>query len=269
MRTSARLAASGSSAGCGPSQSHGRANRTRRPSPGAKQRSPVKAAGLSRSPNPPPSLAASAGLPTSSATAAASSSRVSSRPASARGMAASIASASARSKPVVAQPGRHVMARAQAAERGHVAGQLRGGQQVQRAAHGPRLDQRPLVPQGAAHPLAVEPVDARPERQLRGREDLGVQPGDAADHVERAVGGRALGELLALHPPGEHGRPLEPRRAHRSAAASPSSRSTSTQSRHSPSSRPWRRCTPTSVKPAARCTARLAALEANSFEVTL
>ena len=52
-------------------------------------------------------------------------------------------------------------------------------------------------------------------------------------------------------------------------AASPSSRSTSTQSRHSPSRRAWRRWTPTSVKPAARCSARLAALLAKIREVSL
>ncbi len=53
------------------------------------------------------------------------------------------------------------------------------------------------------------------------------------------------------------------------AAASPSSRSTSTQSFHSPSSRPWRRWMPTSSKPAARWTARLAPLSANTREVSL
>ena len=52
----------------------------------------------------------------------------------------------------------------------------------------------------------------------------------------------------------------EPNAGDSASAASPSSRSTSTQSFHSPSSRPWRRCTPTSTKPAARWTARLAAL---------
>ncbi len=49
-------------------------------------------------------------------------------------------------------------------------------------------------------------------------------------------------------------RPIAPVAGRQSRTASPSSRSTSTQSRHSPSSRPWRRWTPTSSKPAATCT---------------
>ena len=52
-------------------------------------------------------------------------------------------------------------------------------------------------------------------------------------------------------------------------SASPSRRSTSTQSFHSPSRRPWRRWTPTSRKPAARWAARLAALSVKSREVSL
>ncbi len=52
-------------------------------------------------------------------------------------------------------------------------------------------------------------------------------------------------------------------------AASPSSRSTSTQSFHSPSRRPWRRWMPTSSNPAATCTARLAALSLKMRLVSL
>ena len=56
---------------------------------------------------------------------------------------------------------------------------------------------------------------------------------------------------------------------YRYAAASPSSRSTSTQSFHSPSSRPWRRWMPTSSNPAARCAARLGWLSAKIRLVSL
>ena len=52
-------------------------------------------------------------------------------------------------------------------------------------------------------------------------------------------------------------------------AASPNSRSTRTVSLHSPSRRPWRRWTPTSVKPEARCSARLAWLVVKTRLVSL
>ena len=112
---------------------------------------------------------------------------------------------------------------------------------------------------------ALEPLDPRPERQLGARGDLGVEAGDVGDDAERGRARGARREVLAIDPPSQHGLPRE--RGHR--AASPSSRSTSTQSRHSPSRRPWRRWTPTSSKPAARCTARLAALEVKIRDVSL
>ncbi len=54
-----------------------------------------------------------------------------------------------------------------------------------------------------------------------------------------------------------------------SSLAGPRSRSTRTQSFHWPSSCPWRRCTPTSSKPAARWAARLGWLSENTRLVSL
>ena len=104
--------------------------------------------------------------------------------------------------------------------------------------------------------------------------------GGDVDDGQRRVAARARAPTSARHPggarrSGRQGAPDRdqppPRDPNRDAqrAASPSSRSTRIVSFHSPSRRPWRRCTPTSVNPAARCSARLAWLVVKTRLVSL
>jgi ketol-acid reductoisomerase len=79
--------------------------------------------------------------------------------------------------------------------------QLVGGQQVQRPAHRPGLDQRALLPQRARHRVGREVVDPRPRRQLGAGHDLGVQPAERARDLDHRVGGRAPRQPVACEPP--------------------------------------------------------------------
>jgi hypothetical protein len=91
----------------------------------------------------------------------------------------------------------------QAALRADVQRQLVGPQQVQRPAHRPRLHERALLPEQGLDVRGG--LDARPQRELRGRHDLGVQAADVGDDAERIH--RPLGEVLARHAPGQDGLP--------------------------------------------------------------
>ena len=107
------------------------------------------------------------------------------------------------------QPAAARRPRRQHALRRHEQRQLGGGQQVQRAAHRPRLDERPLLPQRALHGVGLETVDPRPQRQLRGRHDLRVEADDPVDDVEHRLTRGAPVELLAAQPPRQDAGPLE------------------------------------------------------------
>ena len=62
--------------------------------------------------------------------------------------------------------------------------QLVRGDEVQRAAHRPGLDERPLAPQGVAHGVPGEAVDPGVERELGRAHDLGVDGNVVPDNVE-------------------------------------------------------------------------------------
>jgi hypothetical protein len=99
------------------------------------------------------------------------------------------------------RPGRLGEADVVGAERGLPERVLVGGQQVQRPAHRPRLDERPVLPQRGGDVAGVEPVDARVQRQLGRRHDLRVHAAQLAGHVEHRRDHRALVQPVAAGTP--------------------------------------------------------------------
>jgi hypothetical protein len=101
---------------------------------------------------------------------------------------------------VMAQPSGLVVARPQARERGDVARELRRREEVQRAAHGPRLHERALLPQQAIDRAARQALQPGPQRELRTRGDLRMNAAEARPRRatrRRARAARARGAPCA------------------------------------------------------------------------
>ena len=79
-------------------------------------------------------------------------------------------------------------ARLKQAARRHIERQIAGGDQMQRAAHGPGLHQRPLLPQRRLHVLRRKPIHPRPYCQLCRRHHLRLDPARARDGLKKVVG---------------------------------------------------------------------------------
>jgi len=67
-----------------------------------------------------------------------------------------------------------------------------GRQQVERPSHGPGLDQSPLLPEGTLNSLRLDFLDPRPEGQLGGGQELGMEAADLDDHLEHRLSCRPL-----------------------------------------------------------------------------
>ena len=202
-------AAASASAGSQPSiQRSGRVKRTLRPAGVAKHSAPRNADGFRSAPKPSPSLPARCSEPRRRATASASSARVSGSPASALGHGGEDAVDLVLGHPEAASPGRLLPAGGPRALGADPRRGLLGGQQMQRAAHGPGLHE--LAPlDRLLDPAAWEAVDPRPERQLGRARDLRMQAADVLDDGHCALARHALGEVLTTESPGEDGGPAE------------------------------------------------------------
>jgi hypothetical protein len=69
---------------------------------------------------------------------------------------------------------------------------------VERAAHGPRLDERAVDVDGGPHGALGQPADARGEREARGRSDLRLRPAHRAAHADERAAGARRSESLRL-----------------------------------------------------------------------
>ena len=78
--------------------------------------------------------------------------------------------------------------------------QLVRGDQVERPAHGPGLDQRAVAPQGVPHVVAGHALDAGMDRELGRADDLRLHRDVVADDVEHRLARRALLEVLPPQP---------------------------------------------------------------------
>ncbi len=111
------------------------------------------------------------------------------------------------------------------AERAEVDGEIACGQEVQRPAHRPDLDQRALAPKRALERLQTRALDSRPEGEGGAGEELGVQPADPPGDAQLAAAGRALMQVVAFEPQGPRLFPTELHalefRANRSADRAP------------------------------------------------
>jgi hypothetical protein len=87
--------------------------------------------------------------------------------------------------------------------------ELGRGQQVERAAHGPELHERAVLPEGGGDRVALEALHASVKGQLGRGHDLGVEAADAPRHVEHPAARRALDQVMAAHAPRQHLRPRE------------------------------------------------------------
>ena len=154
-----------------PSHARGSTKVTFRPSSGPKHRRPRLAAGLRNVPQLEVTRSAKAGLPRCFASASPSAARVIGVSVSTSPIPSWRASISSRGHLEVAEPERAhpVDPRAEGADQLR---QLVGGDQVQRPAHRPGLDQRPVAPQGVADVVPGHPVDAGMDRQLGRADDL-------------------------------------------------------------------------------------------------
>ncbi len=94
--------------------------------------------------------------------------------------------------------------------------------EVQRPAHRPRLDQRPVAPQRVADVVPSQAVDAGVDRELRGAHDLCLDGDEATDDVEHLPIRGALLQVVTLHP--ERGDLLPGRLDHRPSVPTRSSR---------------------------------------------
>jgi hypothetical protein len=72
--------------------------------------------------------------------------------------------------------------------------------EVQRPAHRPRLDQAPVLLQRLPNLVALQPFDARPERELGRGCELRVHAADRADDGEQAPGRHAPIEVVTREP---------------------------------------------------------------------
>src|SRR5205807_9783340 len=81
-----------------------------------------------------------------------------------------------------------------------VDGEIARGQEVQRPAHRPDLDQGALAPERALELLQARALDSRPEREGSAGEELRVQPADPRGDTQLAAARRAPMQLVALEP---------------------------------------------------------------------
>ncbi|MCM8748346.1 hypothetical protein NET02_04245 [Thermomicrobiaceae bacterium CFH 74404] len=88
--------------------------------------------------------------------------------------------------------------------------QLGRWQQVEGAAHGPRLYQIPALPQRLVQRAGLQALDPRPEAQLDRGHELGVQATEVTGYPHEVGGCSPLGQVVPLHPPGERLLPREP-----------------------------------------------------------
>src|SRR5438132_7461438 len=88
------------------------------------------------------------------------------------------------------------------AERAEVDGEIARGQEMQRSAHRPDLDQRALAPERALEHLQARALDPRPEGEGGAGEELGVQPADPPSDAQLAAERRAPMQVVAFEPQG-------------------------------------------------------------------
>ena len=118
------------------------------------------------------------------------------------------------------------------AERAEVDGEIARGQEVQRPAHRPDLDQRALAPERALERLHARALDPRPEREGGAGEKLGVQPADPPGDAQLAAARRAPMQVVAFEPQGPR---LFPPELHALEFTANRSRDTSLLSENGPS----------------------------------
>ena len=82
--------------------------------------------------------------------------------------------------------------------------ELVGRMEMERAAKGPRLRQRPLLPESLPDIRLGDPLEPRRELQLRRPHHLRVDPADVAHDVDEPLGRRPLEQMIAGDAPRAH-----------------------------------------------------------------